>query len=61
MPDVIDYKVSMGLSVDALLAELEMAFPLRAPHPGDTIESLQRMGGQREVIEYIHSRLEQDE
>ena len=45
--------LSLGLTVDKLLAELEDNFPPSRPSPSDKIEDIMYRSGQRSVVEYI--------
>lgn len=40
-----------------LMDELEENFPLRSPKLTDSLEHLMWLGGQREVVDYIRSRI----
>ena len=45
--------LSLGLTVDKLLADLEDNFPPSRPSPSDKIEDIMYRSGQRSVVEYI--------
>lgn len=45
--------LSLGLTVEKLLADLEVTFPSSRPSPVDKIEDIMYRSGQRSVIEYI--------
>jgi hypothetical protein len=45
--------LSLGLTVEKLLADLEVTFPPSRPSPVDKIEDIMYRSGQRSVIEYI--------
>lgn len=47
-------------SVD-LIRELDKDYPLFNPKPNATIESIQRMAGRRDVVEYLLSVLKEDD
>jgi hypothetical protein len=52
--------LSLGLTVDKLLAELEDNFPPSRPSPADKIEDIMYRSGQRSVVEYIKQIIEDD-
>jgi hypothetical protein len=54
-------QVAVGLSVNDLLAELEQRFPERSAYLGDELDTLMFMGGERHVVRWIKSRLEQED
>jgi hypothetical protein len=45
--------LSLGLTVEKLLADLEDNFPPSRPSPSDKIEDIMYRSGQRSVIEHI--------
>ena len=45
--------LSLGLTVEKLLADLEDNFPPSRPSPSDKIEDIMYRSGQRSVVEYI--------
>ena len=47
-----------GLQVDTLIAQLEDTFPPVNPGPGDTISTIMYRSGQRSVIEWIYTQLQ---
>jgi len=48
-----------GMESRALLNELEATFPPTNPHPDDTINQIMYRSGQRSVVEWIYSKLEE--
>ena len=48
---------SLGLSVEALLSELEEKFPLTNPTPEASYERLMYRAGQRSIVEFIQQRI----
>lgn len=52
--------LNLGLTVEALLAELEQHFPYYPPHPNDTDRMILYKAGQRSIVEWIKLRLEED-
>ena len=53
--------VSFGYTVNDLLAELEQRFPERSASLGDEHDMLMFTGGERSVVRWIKSRLEQED
>jgi hypothetical protein len=45
--------VNIGLTVDALIAQLENDFPMFLPQPNDPQNMIMYKSGQRSVVEYI--------
>jgi hypothetical protein len=52
--------LSLGLTVEKLLAELEDNFPPSRPSPLDKIEDIMYRSGQRSVVEYINQIVNED-
>jgi hypothetical protein len=52
--------LSLGLTVDKLLADLEDNFPPSRPSPIDKIEDIMYRSGQRSVVEYIKQIIEDE-
>lgn len=50
--------VGLQLSPQSLFNEMKEAFPLRPPHPKDTMNDLMFMGGQQSVLQWVQDRLE---
>ena len=50
--------LSLGLTVDKLLADLEDNFPPFRPSPCERIEDIMYRSGQRSVVEYIKQIIE---
>lgn len=46
--------------VQKLLEDLQATFPLYNPSPDDSISKIMYLAGQRSVVEYINSRLEEN-
>ena len=53
--------LNIGLTVDALVSELEDRFPLTNPGPTDQINSIMYQAGQRSVVDWINSRIQNEE
>jgi hypothetical protein len=53
--------VAFGLTVEALLAEMEIRFPEQSANIGDNYDILMFRGGERSVVRWIKSRLEQED
>ena len=53
--------LNIGLTVDALVSELEDRFPLTNPGPADQINSIMYQAGQRSVVDWINSRITNEE
>ena len=54
-------QVAVGMTINDLLAELEVRFPERSANVGDAYDTLMFMGGERNVVRWIKSRLEQED
>lgn len=52
--------VSLGLTVESLLNELDSVFPEQSPQYNESIEKLRWRGGQRDVVRWIRSRLQEE-
>jgi|LakMenE01Jun11ns_1017448.scaffolds.fasta_scaffold8840850_2 hypothetical protein len=50
--------LNLGLTTEKLLEELEENFPEFLPHPIDPINMVMYKSGQRSVIEWIKTRIE---
>ena len=53
--------LKLGLTVDKLLEELEEKFPPVNPHPKEQIESIMYEAGQRSIVSWIQSRIDDEE
>ncbi len=53
--------LNLGLTVQALLAELEDNFPQFLPQPNDPINMIMYKSGQRSIVEWIASRISEEE
>ena len=53
--------LKLGLTVDKLLEELEEKFPPVNPHPKEQIESIMYKAGQRSIVHWIQSRIDNEE
>ena len=53
--------LKLGLTVEKLLEELEDKFPPVNPHPKEQIESIMYKAGQRSLITWIQSRIDEEE
>lgn len=53
--------LSFGLTVERLLEELEDRFPLTNPSPDTSINTIMYQSGQRSVVDWIQSRITNDE
>jgi hypothetical protein len=53
--------LSLGLTVEKLLADLEDNFPPSRPSPCDKIEEIMYRSGQRSVVEYIKQVIDDDD
>lgn len=53
--------LNLGLTVERLLEELEERFPLTNPTEDATHPQIMYRAGQRDVVDWIHSRLSQEE
>jgi hypothetical protein len=52
--------LSLGLTVEKLLADLEGNFPPSRPSPSDKIEDIMYRSGQRSVVEFIKHIIEDE-
>jgi hypothetical protein len=52
--------VSLGLTVEDLLGELENAFPPSLPTPMQTQSAIMYQSGQRSVVEWIINRINEE-
>jgi hypothetical protein len=52
--------LNLGLTVKQLLAELEDVFPPINPTPDFTINQIMYRSGQRSVVEWIQSKLDEE-
>jgi hypothetical protein len=48
----------MGMETRAIISELEENFPPITPSPEDTIEKIMYRSGQRSVVEWLLTRME---
>ena len=53
--------LSFGLTVERLLDELQDRFPLTNPGPSDQINTIMYQAGQRSVVDWINSRIQNEE
>lgn len=53
--------LKLGLTVEKLLEELEEKFPPVNPHPKEQIESIMYKAGQRSIVSWIQSRIDDEE
>jgi len=53
--------LKLGLTVEKLLEELEEKFPPVNPHPKEQIESIMYKAGQRSIVNWIQSRIDDEE
>jgi hypothetical protein len=53
--------LNIGLTVDALLEELEDVYPNSLPSPHDAYETIMYRAGQRSVVEWITQRINNEE
>ncbi len=53
--------LNLGLTVQALLAELEENFPQFLPQPNDPINMIMYKSGQRSIVEWIAHRISEEE
>lgn len=64
MPDITARdllgSIDFGLTVEALLKELDEVFPEQSPQYNESIEKLKWRGGQRDVARWIRSRLQEE-
>jgi len=52
--------LNLGLTVEKLLADLEVNFPPSRPSPGDKIDDIMYRSGQRSVVEYIEQIINEE-
>lgn len=52
--------LNVGLTVENLVAELEDLFPLTNPSPDSEINKIMYQAGQRSVVDWIQSRINED-
>jgi hypothetical protein len=52
--------LNLGLSIEQLLAELEDVFPPVNPTPDTSINNIMYRSGQRSVVEWIQSKLDEE-
>jgi len=53
--------LNLGLTVDRLLEELEDTYPVVNPSPDTTVNQIMYRAGQRSVVEWIQSRLSEED
>jgi hypothetical protein len=53
--------LNIGLTVDALVSELEDRFRLTNPGPDTNIQTIMYQAGQRSVVDWINSRIDNEE
>lgn len=53
--------LNIGLTVEALLQELETIFPERSAQYNETHAALMWKGGERSVVNWIRSRINEDQ
>jgi hypothetical protein len=53
--------LSLGLTPERLLAEMEDTFPQFLPQPGDPINMIMYKSGQRSVVEWVVNRISDEE
>ena len=53
--------LNLGLTVDRLLEELEDKFPPHTPHPKEELNTIMYQAGQRSIIEWINTRINEEE
>ncbi len=52
--------LNLGLTVEGLLGELDQSFPAGVPHPDDKITHIMFRAGQRDIIDWIRQRIEEE-
>jgi len=52
--------LNLGLTVDQLLAELEDVYPPVNPTPDTSLSQIMYRAGQRSVVEWIKSKLDEE-
>lgn len=50
----------LGLTVDGLMKELEITFPELSPQRNESHEALMWRGGERSVVNWIRSRIQEE-
>ena len=50
----------LGPNLESLLLELEEKFPPLNPHPKEQLPAIMYRAGQRDVVEWLRSRLDED-
>ena len=53
--------LKLGLTVEGLLGELDQKYPQDNPHPDHPITHIMFRAGQRDIIEWIRRRLQEDD
>lgn len=48
-----------GMEARAIMTEMDSTFPPLTPSPDDTIEKIMYRSGQRSVVEWLQTRLEE--
>jgi len=51
---------NFGLTIEQLLAELEDVFPPVNPSPDTALNQIMYRAGQRSVVEWIHTKLDEE-
>ena len=49
-----------GMEARAIISELDSTFPPINPNPDDTIEKIMYRSGQRSVVEWLKTKLDED-
>ena len=49
-----------GMEVRAVMSEMESTFPPVTPSPDDTIEKIMYRSGQRSVVEWLKTKLDEE-
>ena len=57
-PTTLSLLEAKGMQANALLETLEQNFPPVTPSPNDSIAKIMYQSGQRSVVEFIHSQLQ---
>jgi hypothetical protein len=57
--ETLSQPINVGLSVETLLKELDARFPERSPQYTEDHVKLMWRGGQRDVVNWIRSRIEE--
>tara|TARA_R100000234_G_scaffold54561_2_gene32679 strand:- start:3272 stop:3466 length:195 start_codon:yes stop_codon:yes gene_type:complete len=50
----------IGPSIEQIISELEIIFPPTNPSPNESIETIMFKAGQRDVVEWIKTRIKED-